>query len=119
MRPPLDSGQTRASVRLLKVAIRGSLALGVVLVMLVVVLMRVLALVMMTDGRRERTRCNKSHNHCHEKNPDDLAHTNSPCVVQQTFHSRSFPSAIPTTLSANERINTQIGGRFRGFLNSR
>ena len=101
----------------MKEAIRGSLALGVVLMNLVVVLMLVLTYVMMGTGRRERSRCHESHNGRHEKNPHELAHTNSPCVERQTFcllgRSRS-PS--PQHSAANERINTQTGERFRRFL---
>jgi hypothetical protein len=52
---------------LIKEAIRRSLALGVVMVMLVVMLMLVLTGVMMTDGRCERTRCHESQNNCREK----------------------------------------------------
>ena len=82
----------------MKEAIRGSLALGVVLMNLVVVLMLVLTYVMMGTGRRERSRCHESHNGRHEKNPHELAHTNSPCVERQTFGLLGRLSfAVPTT----------------------
>jgi hypothetical protein len=102
---------------MLKAAIRGSPALGVVLVMLVVVLMLMLAVVLMTDGRRERTRCNESQNNCREKNPHDLAHTNSPCIERQTpcFPCR-FRSPSPRHCAANEWINTPIWEWFRRIV---